>query len=104
MKTDAGSDGWYYDKRTESHTPGYVWTYGIEVWCNMQGQYVTIVADLSHLTAPYEMSLCSLGVMGASYTRDESLPEVIEIYQGASMSLTIPHIYDEYTTKASFSN
>ena len=43
-------DSWYYDKRTENTgTPVDVWTYGKEVWCNLEGQYVHIVADLSHL-------------------------------------------------------
>ena len=23
------------------------WSYGIEVWCNMQGRYVHLVADMS---------------------------------------------------------
>ena len=82
MTTDAGSDGWYWDERTASLTPRYVWTYGIEVWCNMEGQYVHIVADLSHLTPPYTMSLCSVGIMGTSYTRDEPLTSKIELFQG----------------------
>ena len=86
MKTDPGSDGWYYDERTaNAHTPGDVWTYGIEVWCNLEGQYVHIVADLSHLMltyTSYTMSLCSVGIMGASFVRDEPLPASIEIIQG----------------------
>ena len=98
MTTDAGSDGWYWDERTTSHSPGYVWTYGIEVWCNMEGQYVHIVADLSHLTPPYTMSLCSVGIMGTSYTRDEPLPYFFELYQGQSKSISVPHIFDEFTS------
>ena len=78
MTTDPGSDGWYWDVRLGSD----VWTYGIEVWCNLEGQYVHIVADLSHLGGSYTMSLCSVGIMGASFVRDEPLPESIEIYQG----------------------
>ena len=81
MTTDPGSDGWYYDERAEKD----VWTYGIEVWCNLEGQYVHIVADLSHLSGSYTMSLCSVGVMGtlgASWVRDEPLPASIEIFQG----------------------
>ena len=83
MKTDAGSDGWYWDERIRPienpRNPGYVWTYGKEAWCNLEGQYVHIVADLSHLEDPYLMSLCSVGIMGASYTRDEPLPSFIEL-------------------------
>lgn len=25
------------------------WKYGVELWCNMEGQYTTIVADFSSL-------------------------------------------------------
>ena len=99
MRTDAGSDGWYFDERTVgfngSRSPGYVWTYGVEVWCNKPGRFVNIVADLRHLTPPYEMSLCSVGIMGASYVRDEPLPEVIEVFHGQHTSITVPHIFDE---------
>lgn len=97
MKTDAGSDGWYLDERVrqlstvdwseEIRTPDYVWTYGKEAWCNLSGQYVHLVADLKHLTPPYTMSICSLGVMGASYKRTESVPELIELTQGESYEL-----------------
>ena len=41
------------------------WKYGIEVWCNKQGRYTTIVSDLTHLAGKiYEISLCHLGIMG----------------------------------------
>ena len=87
MKMDPGSDGWYYDERTHNFgggggTPGDVWTYGKEVWCNAKGQYVHIVADLSHLmpTYPsYYMSLCSVGIMGTSFTRNETLTPYVEL-------------------------
>ena len=26
------------------------WNYGIEIWCNLESQYVTMVADLADLT------------------------------------------------------
>ena len=29
---------------------GDLWNYGIEIWCNLEGQYVTMVADLADLT------------------------------------------------------
>ena len=82
MTTDSGSDGWYWDERVEYHTPGDVWTYGIEVWCNLEGQYVHIVADLSHLVPPYTMSLCSVGIMGTSFERIKPVPNHTEIAQG----------------------
>ena len=53
MTLDADSDGWYYDPRRE----GLGWTYGKEIWCNLQGRYTYIVADLSHLP-DYTMRLC----------------------------------------------
>ena len=54
---------------TSLDVSGNLWNYGAEIWCNLEGQYVTMVADLAHLST-YEMSICSLGVMGAEYVRD----------------------------------
>ena len=51
------------------------WNYGRENWCNLEGQYTTIVADLSGLVGAYEMSICSVGIFGTEYTREEWLPE-----------------------------
>ena len=90
MTTDPGSDGWYWDERLlgaggSPRVPGDVWTYGTEAWCNLEGQYVHIVAELSHLmpTYPsYTMSLCSVGIMGASFVRNEPLAASVEIFQG----------------------
>ena len=64
----------------------------------MEGQYVHIVADLSHLVGSYTMSLCSIGIMGASYIRAEVLPERIDLNQDESMILAVPHIYNEFST------
>lgn len=98
MTLAPGSDGWYYDERTNnSRLPAEVWTYGKEIWCNMPGRFVNIVANLKHLTPPYLMSLCSIGLMGASYVRDEPLTEVIEVTQGQQVSFSVAHIYDEHT-------
>ena len=59
---------------------GILWNYGIEIWCNLEGQYVTMVADLAHLTGQgYEMSICSLGVMGAEYVRNTEVTSIIEL-------------------------
>ena len=51
MSIAAGSDGWYssdgwYPDHASMET---FWTYGKEVWCNLEGRYMHIVADLSHL-------------------------------------------------------
>ena len=51
-----------------------LWKYGVEVWCNKQGRYTTIVADLSSLQGQqYEMSLCHLGIMGTQYERKSTI-------------------------------
>ena len=107
MLTDEGSSAWYYDERTTSgnllgynisRSKAYEWGYGAEVWCNKRGRYVHLIADLSHLSGTYKMSLCSVGIMGASYIRDEPLPTAIELYLGSlPYIINVPYIYDEYT-------
>ena len=47
-----------------------VWNFGKEIWCNMAGRYMHIVADLNHLSTAYTVSLCSVGIMGTQYVRD----------------------------------
>ena len=52
---------------------GMDWTYGGEHWCNLEGSYLHIVSDMSHLQADssnYIASICSLGVMGTKYERE----------------------------------
>ena len=71
----------------------YVWNSGVEIWCNLQGRYTHIVADLAHMATPYTMGLCNLGIMGARYGRTGfSLPTSIEIQSGKSSQLVVPHI------------
>ena len=38
-----------------------------------------MVADLAHLTGQYEMSICSIGVMGVEYVRSTEVIKAIEI-------------------------
>ena len=79
---------------TKHGVSGDFWNYGIEIWCNLEGQYVTMVADLAHLTGQvYEMSICSLGVMGAEYVRNSEVPQVIEIENYRKKVLHIENIY-----------
>ena len=54
------------------------WGSGKEVWCNMEGNYVHLVADMSHLPT-WNVSLCALGVMGTEYTRSSHLSTVITV-------------------------
>ena len=66
MSTDENSaqSGWYDDPKwtfiAEPYNVGKVWTFGTEVWCNIPGRYVHIVAP----TQPNEIAICSIGVMG----------------------------------------
>ena len=55
-----------------TETDGSFWNYGKEIWCNKQGRYTTIVADLTQLVAPYQMSLCNVAIMGTKYVPNES--------------------------------
>ena len=41
------------------------------------------------------MELCSVGVMGTKYVRDQTLSETIEIFKDKIHELTIPNIYSE---------
>ena len=58
----------YTRVETDKGYSGDMWNYGIEAWCNMEGQYMHIVADLKHLNGQvYEQSICSVGIMGTEY-------------------------------------
>ena len=71
-----------------------MWNYGVEAWCNLEGRYVTIVANLTHLSGEsYEQTLCSLGIMGAEYLRNVELAESIQIYSGLASILLVENIY-----------
>ena len=72
-----------------------VWNYGKEVPCNLEGQYVHLVAYLDHLSTSYEVGVCSYGIMGTKYVRAEPLPTSVEVSQGETTSVLIPHIYSE---------
>ena len=76
-----------------------IWPFGAEHWCNLEGAYIHIVSDMSHLAGEdYETSICSLGVIGTRYVRDgESLPSEITLVVGDSWSFSLEHIYSEIT-------
>ena len=69
-----------------------MWNFGYEAWCNLEGQYVTIVADLSPILSAtsidarpfttYEMKICSLGVMGTKYIRSSAITDNLTIAAG----------------------
>ena len=55
------------------------WTFGKEIWCNLEGQYMHLVADMTVRPTDYEASICALGIMGTKY----------ELPAGASIDDTI---------------
>ena len=74
-------------------TIGDMWNYGVEAWCNMEGQYVTIVADLANLSGkPYLMTICSLGIMGVEYVRQTPIPTTVDIVEQSEKTLLIENI------------
>ena len=73
---------------------GDLWNYGVETWCNMEGQYVTIVADLADLSGhAYEMTICSLGIMGVEYVRATPAPTSEDITNNGEKTILIDNIY-----------
>lgn len=64
-----------------------MWNYGKEVWCNLKGQYVTIVVDLS--AGGTDISICSLGIMGTEYVRAGVIPLQTAITVDFMDSITI---------------
>ena len=83
MKTDDDDNYYYYDGNwKEKSIKGFerIWNYGKQVPCNLEGQFVHVVADLTGLAQTnYQMSLCSYGIMGTKYVRDEPVASIIEI-------------------------
>ena len=54
-----------------------------------------LVAKLDHLTPPYEMSVCSYGIMGSRFVRTEPAPATVQVDQGSTTTLMIDHVYSE---------
>ena len=52
-----------------------MWRFGMENWCNLQGQYMHMVADVSEHADDGSVSdsdgiaVCSVGVFGTKYAR-----------------------------------
>ena len=50
---------------------GMIWPFGAEHWCNMEGTFLHIVSNMKHMAdQDYEVSICSLGVIGTRYVRN----------------------------------
>ena len=69
----------YVELIMNGKSEGNLWNYGAEVWCNMPGQFVTILADLSTLNNAYLMSVCNLGIFGTKYEHPTPIPSQISI-------------------------
>ena len=94
MRTDDSTN--YHSYTSSGVTHNDVWKHGKEVWCNLEGRYMHIIADLNHLAGDaYVMELCSVGIMGTQYVRDQTLPETLDIQKDGPTSLTISHIYSK---------
>ena len=71
-----------------------MWRYGKEAWCNLEGRYIHIVANLTHLsTQSYEMTICTFAVFGTQYVRNTTVPASLEIAAGDTKTLFVEPIY-----------
>ena len=91
-----------YQVNPYSQGTGMVWPYGAENWCNLEGTYLHIVADLSHLMSSIgsiNQSICTVGVFGTRYVRGDgdAVPSSLEVASGTSKTLSIAHIHSELT-------
>lgn len=74
------------------------WRYISETWCNLQGRYTHIVKDYTSiypLSLFYEVSLCSVGVMGTKYVRDTAVTPTVAVVEGQVASFDVEHIYSQ---------
>ena len=53
--------------------------YGFEQWCNLPGEYITVV---SHGVPSVEASICSLGIFGTRFYREIDVEDTVEINSG----------------------
>ena len=87
-------DSYSYGYNNSLNNGDPFWKYGAEIWCNLKGQYVTLVADLAHLSGQsYEMSICALGLMGVEYVRDSEPPLTTDVYYMESKTISIENAY-----------
>ena len=84
------------DAGINSGSDGSGWKFGSEVWCNLEGRYTHIIIDdLSPalISLYYEMTICSLGIMGTKYVRiTDPITEII-IIKGDIFSFDVAYIY-----------
>ena len=74
-----------------------VWNYGTEIFCSQTGRYVHIIADLRHLAKKgYEVSLCSLGIMGTKFDREIVPVSQFDILHKSTESITVQKVEPVY--------
>ena len=73
-----------YSASIETYTNDSRFNHGFELWCNKQGRYTTIKADLSQLLhggGVKEASVCNVGIMGTKYTRSTLPPRTASVVE-----------------------
>ena len=76
----------------------------MENWCNLEGQYLHLVADMTEQIAlgalsSDEIKICGLGVYGTKYVRSSSssVPSSVEVVEGESLTISIENISSFFT-------
>ena len=76
----------------------------MENWCNLEGQYLHLVADMTEQIAlgalsSDEIKICGLGVYGTKYARSSSssVPSSVEVVAGESLTISIENISSFFT-------
>ena len=82
----------YHDTVSWYSFDGMAPAYGFEAACNLPGRYTFIVASGVPST---QVRLCSLGVTGNVYSRQQTLETQIEIEEGAVLEFLVDHISAE---------
>ena len=74
---------------------GYIHKGGNEIECGLYGKYVFMESDMSdERGVSYKFEICSVGIFGEKFTRDELLPTTIEVIKDYFPTiLKIPNAY-----------
>ena len=74
------------------------WRHGDEVWCNLEGQFLSLVSDYSSLKEydSYGHAMCALGVFGTVYVREKYLDTRIQLKSGQTKTITVDKIRSQY--------
>ncbi len=79
----------------EASKLGGKWKHFKEVWCNLKGQYMHIVADINTYTV--WMSIGSLAIIGSDYDRPTPIPTSVDIFASESMTIEIAAVESLHT-------